>query len=76
MPKKKVVKPTKAEELEINRRLEKKYPGRKYKIKKKGLARIKQKLKAAFSPYNIHAKDTVQLSRNLSKDQIKRLRGK
>ena len=76
----KVVKPTGAEKLEINRRLEKKYPGRKYKIKGKFMSGLKKKLKSMFSS---GSKDTVrtktiskQLSSNLSKDEIKRLRGK
>jgi len=76
----KVVKPTAADKLVINEQLAKKYPGRKYRIKKKGLARIKQKLKAVFgsgSGDTIRTKAvSSQLSKNLSKDEIRRLRGK
>jgi len=75
-----VVKPTGAEKLVINERLAKKYPGRKYKIKSKFMAGLKKKLKSMFSSGSA---DTIrtkavskQLSNNLSKDEIKRLRGK
>ena len=44
----KIVKPTKAEKSEINRRLERQYPGRKYKIKKGFMAKLKGKLQSMY----------------------------